>query len=205
MIHRATVGAGIMPSAFITASATGIYGSVTSESIFSEGDPPAADFLGETCRLWEEAADSFAESGVRVVKVRTSVVLSPYGSVPAKLTALSWAGLIPRLGPGIQYFPWIHIDDLCRIYMKAVSDKTMTGPYNAVAPGHVTHDMLIREIARQRRLPVILPHIPAWLLRLVLGEMSVVLTNGSRISSEHISGAGYIFTYPDITSALKAC
>ena len=205
LIYQSTIMAGIIPSAFITASATGIYGSLISDKIHMESDLPANDFLGETCRLWEEAADRFADAGVRVVKVRTAVVLAPHGSALSKLTLPARAGLIVRMGPGNQYFPWIHIDDLCHIYLKAVSDTMMSGPYNASAPHHITLDMLMTEIARQRRLPVILPRVPPWLLRMALGEMSVVLTTGSRVSSEHITRSGYSFTYPDITSALKAC
>jgi len=109
------------------------------------------------------------------------------------------------VAPGNQYFPWIHISDLCSVYMKAIMDAAMSGPYNASAPDHITHDMLMNEVARQKRLPLFLPHIPIWLLRIVLGEMSVVLTTGSRISSGHLSDAGFRFRYPDIISALRAC
>jgi len=113
--------------------------------------------------------------------------------------------LIVRLGKGDQYFPWIHIDDLSAVYHKALTDTAMSGPYNAVAPHQVTHDMLMSEVARQRGLPVFLPHVPGWLLRSVLGEMAVVLTEGSRISSDRLSETGFRFRYPDISSALRAC
>lgn len=204
-LHRLTVGSGITPSVFITASGVNYYGSEISERIFTESDPPAGDFLGETCRLWEAAADPFSEAGVRVVKLRTAVVLASSGSALNKMTAPARAGLVVRLGPGNQYFPWIHIEDICNVYYKALTDSTMSGPYNASAPHHVTHDMLMREVARQKGLPVFLPHVPAWLLRVVLGEMSVLLTTGSRISAERLSGTGFQFRYPDISSALKAC
>lgn len=205
LIYRSSAGAGTIPSVYVTASGISIYGSVTTERIFKEEDPTAGDFLAETCRLWEAAAEPFAAAGARVVKIRTAVVLAASDSALSKMTLPAKAGLIVRLGPGSQYFPWIHIDDLCQIYLKAVSDATMSGPYNAAAPGHVTHDMLMAEVARQKRLPVFLPHVPAWLLRAILGEMSVVLTRGSRISSERLLAAGFRFRYPDIASALKVC
>lgn len=205
LLSRMTVGSGITPSVFITASGVNYYGSVTSEKIYTENDPASEDFLGETCRLWEAAADLFAEAGVRVVKVRTAVVLARSGSALNKMTAPAKAGLVVRMGPGDQYFPWIHIDDLCGVYHKSLTDSTMSGPFNAVAPHHVTHDMLMSEVARQKGLPVFLPHVPAWLLRTVLGEMSVILTNGSRVSSDLLSDAGFRFRYPDISSALRAC
>jgi hypothetical protein len=131
-------------------------------------------------------------------------VLAPEGSAISKLRAPASAGIIIRLGPGNQYFPWIHIDDLCNVYLKAVSDNTMSGPFNASAPDHITHDLLMSVIARHKHLPVFLPHIPAWLLHLVLGEMSVVLTSGSRISVDRLISTGFEFRYPDIDKALKA-
>ncbi len=205
LLHRMSVGSGIIPSVFITASGVNYYGSEISEDIFSESDPPAGDFLGEVCRLWEAAADRFAMAGVRTVKLRTAVVLASSGSALDRITAPARAGLVVRLGPGNQYFPWIHIDDLCRVYHKSLEDSSMSGPYNASAPQFVTHDMLMREVVRQKRLPVFLPHVPAWLLNAVLGEMSVLLTTGSRISAERLSAAGFQFSYPDISSALQAC
>jgi len=205
LLHRMSVGSGIMPSVFITASGVNYYGSEISEKIYTEADPPAGDCLGETCRLWEAAADRFAGAGVRTVKLRTAVVLASSGSALNRITAPARAGLVVRLGPGNQYFPWIHIDDLCRVYHKSLEDSAMSGPYNASAPHHVTHDMLMREVARQKGLPIFLPHVPAWMLRAVLGKMSVLLTTGSRISAERLSAAGFQFSYPDVSSALQAC
>lgn len=205
LLYKYSLGAGIRPSVYVTASATGIYGSLTTDKIFKEADPPSGDFLGETCRLWEAAAEPFREAGVRVVMIRTAPVLAPSDSVLTRMTAPAKAGLIVRVAPGNQYFPWIHINDLCSAYMKAVCDGDMSGPYNASAPEHITHDMLMREVARQKRLPLFLPHVPVWLLRVFFGEMSVVLTTGSRISPERLEDTGFRFMYPDIISALGAC
>lgn len=205
LLFSVSAGRGIRPSAFITASGVNFYGSKTTQNIYSESDPPADDFLGETCRLWEAAADPFAAAGIRVVKVRTAVVLASSGSALSKMTFPATAGLVVRFGPGSQYFPWIHIDDLCRIYLRAVTDSAMAGPFNAATPDHITHDMLMREVARQKRLPVFLPHVPAWLLKATMGEMSVVLTGGSRISSKRLSDSGFEFKFADIASALRDC
>lgn len=204
-LHRMTIGSGIIPSVFITASGVNYYGSENSSKIFTEADPPGKDFLGETCRRWESAADTFSGAGVRVVKFRTAVVLSHSGSALDKMTSPARAGLIVRLGPGNQYFPWIHIADLCGIYQKALTDSSMSGAFNAVAPHHITHDQLMSEVARQKHLPVFLPHVPAWLLRAVVGEMTVILTSGNRISADRLSATGFRFRYPDISAALRAC
>lgn len=205
LLNRFSAGRGIRPSVYVTASGVNIYGSQTTEKIFAESDPPADDFLGEACRLWEAAADPFAAAGTRVVKVRTALVLASRGSALSKLTFPFVAGLVVRLGPGNQYLPWIHIEDLCHIYLRAVRDANMAGPFNAAAPDHITHDMFMHEVARQKRLPVFLPHVPAWLLKTVLGEMSVVLTGGSRISPDRLISSGFGFRYPDIASALRDC
>ncbi len=205
LLYRSTAGSGIRPSVYITASGVNYYGSARTEKIYVENDPPGDDFLGETCRLWEAGADPFAASGIRVVKLRTAVVLARTGSALSKMTFPASAGLIVRFGPGDQYFPWIHIDDLCRIYLRSVSDITMTGPYNASAPDHITHDMLMAGVAKQKRLPVFLPHVPAWLLRAVMGEMSVILTAGNRISPERIISSGFVFSYPELAKALRDC
>lgn len=205
LLYRSSAGSGVIPSVFVTASGISIYGSATTEKVYREDDPPAGDFLAQTCRLWESAADPFAAAGARVIKIRTAVVLAPSGSALSKLTLPAKAGLIVRLGSGRQYFPWIHIDDLCRIYLKAVSDVTMTGTYNAAAPDHITHEMLMAEVARQKRLPVFLPRIPGWVLKIILGEMSSVLIAGSRISSDRLMDSGFVFSYPEIARALRDC
>jgi uncharacterized protein (TIGR01777 family) len=203
-VFRSSVEKGIMPSAFISASGVNIYGSVISDRIFIESDPPSGDFLGETCSLWEAAAEPFREKGIRVVHLRSAVVIAGRGSAVSKLTAPASFGLVVRLAPGNQYFPWIHIDDLCRIYLKAAVDNNMTGPYNAVAPEHITHDELMLTVAGQKKLPVFLPHVPVWLLHLVLGEMAVMLTTGSRISADRLLASGFEFRYAGIASALWA-
>lgn len=204
LLYRATVASGKKPLAYISASATGIYGTGRSERIFREEDAPADDFLAETCRLWEAGADPFLNAGVRSVVIRTGVVISPGRSAFSRLSAPAKAGLVLRFAPGIQYFPWIHIDDLCGIYLMAAKESSMSGPYNAVAPETVTHDKIMKEVAAGLHVPVFLPHIPVWLARLVLGEMSVVLTTGNRISAVKITHAGYRFLYPDIASAVRA-
>lgn len=190
--------------AFVTASAVGYYGSLTSERIFTEGDPPSDDFLGTTCRLWEESADLFEGIGIRTVKIRTAVVLAKNDSALDKLMKPARFGLVLRLGNGKQYFPWIHINDLCDIYLKAIKDQNMSGPYNAVAPEHVNHDDFVRTMASVMEKPVFLPHVPAWILRAVLGKKSEIVLTGSRISSEKIINAGYSFRYENLAGALKS-
>jgi uncharacterized protein (TIGR01777 family) len=193
---------GIRLKAFISASAIGYYGSVTSDKIFKEDDLPAADFLGTTCKMWEEAADLFGKSGIRTVKIRTAVVLEKTDSALSKLMKPARFGFLVQTGNGRQYMPWIHIDDLCNIYLKAVSDPGMEGAYNAVSPRHVTGREFINTLATVMKRNVFPIPVPAILLRAALGEMADVILKGSRASSEKIKNAGYNFIFGNLQDAL---
>lgn len=190
-------------AAYITASAIGYYGALTSATIFKESDTPAKDFLGQTCKEWEEAADIFAREGTRTVKIRTGIVLSKEGGALAKLKIPIRLGFASALGHGKQYMPWIHMDDLCNIYMQAIKDKEMAGPYNAVAPEHISNKDFTRKAARALHRPFWFPNIPAFVLKLVFGKLSSMLLSGSRVSSEKLKAAGYSFQFPDIDSAFE--
>jgi uncharacterized protein len=202
-LHKVIADNGIHLKAFISASATGYYGSVTSDKIFNEDDQPSEDFLGTTCRLWEEGADLFENLGIRTVKIRTAVVLEKNDSALIKLMQPARYGFVIRAGNGHQYFPWIHIRDLCNIYIMAVKDQNMRGAYNAVSPEHVTHDDFVRTMARVMNRPVFIPPVPAFILKTILGEMADVILKGSRISSEKIISSGYSFIFRELDNALK--
>jgi uncharacterized protein len=189
--------------AFITASAIGYYGTITSDRIFHETDPPAMDFLGQVCRLWEESADQFTARGIRTVKIRTGLVLDSSGGTLAKMTTPVRMGLGATLGKGTQYMPWIHMEDLCGIYIKALEDNKMSGAYNAVAPQYITNKDFMRALTRAMKKPILIPKIPAFALKMFFGEMSAILLEGSRVSSEKIMSAGYSFQFSDICHALQ--
>jgi uncharacterized protein (TIGR01777 family) len=189
--------------AFISASAVGYYGSATSDTIHTEGDPPANDFLGTTCRLWEEAAEIFKSTGARVVRIRTGIVLEQNDSVLARMLKLSHLGIFPILGSGHQYMPWIHIEDLCRIYLLAVSGQAMSGAYNAVSPEHTKQTDFVITLARVMNKPFFHPHVPSFILRSALGKMSEVVLYGSRVSSQKLLSSGFEFRFPGLEEALK--
>jgi hypothetical protein len=190
-------------SGFISASAVGYYGSGTSERIYTEEDTPSVDFLGRTCRLMEEAADQFTGLGIRTVRIRTGVALAKNDGALIRLMTPARLGLVVRAGSGKQYFPWIHIDDLCRIYLKAIKDRNMQGAYNAVAPEHINHSDFVRSMAGVMKRPVILPPVPGWIIKIVMGEMAEIVLGGSRISSEKIVGSGFSFRYKSAKDALR--
>lgn len=189
--------------AFISASATGYYGAITSDRIFTESDPPATDFLGETCRLWENAADKFSELGIRVVKIRTGLVLSESGGALEKMVGPAKLGFGSAIGSGVQYMPWIHMDDLCGIYIKAIEDDQMAGAYNSAAPEHTTNKEFNKTLAKVLQKPFWFPNVPAVIMKMLFGKMSVILLKGSRVSSEKITKAGYKFKFPVLRAALS--
>jgi uncharacterized protein (TIGR01777 family) len=202
LLHKVIIDNKIRLKAFISASAIGYYGSVTTDKIFKEDDMPATDFLGDTCKRWEEAADLFAISGIRTVKIRTAVVLEKSDSALSKLMKPARFGFLVQPGNGRQYIPWIHINDLCNIYVKAISQPEMTGAYNAVSPQHVTSREFILTLAKVMKCRVFPITVPAIVLSGVLGEMSDVILKGSRASSDKIINAGYRFIFRNLQDAL---
>jgi len=193
----------IHPEAVISASAVGLYGQVTLEHIFSENDTPAEDFLGRVCKDWETKALQFENLGSRVVCVRTSTVLSERGGALEVFRKPIDLNLGASLGSGNQYFPWIHIEDLVNIYFKAVEDVSMNGAYNASAPDFVTNEMLTEKLASYLDKKIWLPHIPKFVIKTILGEMSVLALEGSRISSQKIENSGFKFAYQNLDSAFS--
>ncbi|MCF6268274.1 MAG: TIGR01777 family oxidoreductase [Melioribacteraceae bacterium] len=187
---------------YISASAIGYYGTKTSDKIFTETDPPSKDFLGETCRRWEQTANKFQELGIRVVKIRTGVVLTSEGGALSKMIIPVRMGIGSAIGKGNQYLPWIHIDDLCKIYIKAIEDIEMEGAYNAVAQDHKTNKEFTQILARVLKKPFWFPNLPAIIIKLMLGKMSEILLSGSRISSDKIEAAEYNFLFPELEIAL---
>lgn len=188
--------------AFISASAVNYYGTVTSDKIFTEDDPPANDFLGITCRKWEESAFRFQKLGIRTVIIRTGVVLSGKGGALSKMQLPVRLGIGSPVGSGRQYLPWIHIDDLCNIYIKAIEDSKMDGAYNAVAPDHITNKDFMKTIARVQKMPFWAPKVPAFVMKALYGKMADILLKGSRVSSARIREAGYTFRFSSLESAI---
>lgn len=191
------------PKAFITASAIGYYGARTTEEIYNETAPPYDDFLGQTCSRWEQVADKFSDIGVRPVKIRTGIVLSKDGGVLSRFKLPTKMGLGIIIGDGKQFFPWIHMQDLCNIYMAAIENTQMVGAYNAVAPEQITNSQLIKILAEYLNKPFWFLKMPAWAIRLFIGQRSDMLLYGSRVSSDKIRATGYEFVFPDLKGALK--
>lgn len=186
-------------NSFISASATGYYGAITSETIFEEKDKPAKDFLGKVCSLWEDSIFQFNQIKIRTVALRTGIVLSKDGGALKKMKT----PIITSLGNGKQYMPWIHIDDLCELYIKAIEDQEFKGAFNAVSSEHISNLSFSKKISKIFNYPFLAIGAPSFILQIVFGEMSTIILNGSRISANKIKQAGFIFKFENLEKALK--
>jgi uncharacterized protein (TIGR01777 family) len=195
----------IQLKSFISASGINYYGTVTTEKVYTEKDPPGNDFLSEVVVLWERSADDFKEQNLaeRVVKIRTAVVLSKDDGALKKMVPTIKYGIGSALGNGKQYMPWIHIDDICSIYLTALKNSDMDGAYNAVSPQHTTNENLTEKIAEVLKKPLFMPNVPAFVLKLMFGELADALLEGSRASSQKIQDTGFQFKFPDLKGALE--
>lgn len=190
---------------FISASAIGIYGAITSDKIFKEEDEKGKDFLSEVVILWEKAADEFSEQKIadRIVKVRISIVLSEKEGALKKMAVPVKFGIGSPLGTGRQYIPWIHIEDLSSVFEFALKNETMHGAYNASAPQHTDNENFTKEIAEVLEKPMFMPNIPRFVMKFIFGELSVALLEGSRTSSEKLQNEGFQFKFPGLKNALE--
>ena len=201
LLHDAISQRPTRPKAFIAASGIGFYGQNTKQTPYLESDPPGDDFLGKTCVAWENASHKMEALGIRTVILRTGVVLSREGGALPKMTMTRKLGFVNALGSGKQYFPWIHIDDMVGIYRFAIKNP-IEGIFNAVAPALTTQNEFINMVAEHLKRTIRLPNVPAFLIKILMGEMAVLVLEGSPVSSEKIIKAGYEFKYPYLSSGL---
>jgi uncharacterized protein len=190
---------------FVSASAVGIYGAITNEEICTENTPPGNDFLGTTCQQWEAAADKIESLGIRTVKIRTGIVLGRDEGFLKKITPSFKMGFGAILGSGNQYIPWIHIEDLSQIYVRAIVNSEMSGPYNATVTDDTTNCSFSKILANLYGYKIWLPGIPSFILKIALGEMSQAILEGQRASSEKIKKTGFRFEYTDLKEAISSC
>jgi uncharacterized protein len=193
--------------AVISASAIGWYGIDTNESRqhgFKEDAPAADNFLGNTCKLWEENIKPVEQLNKRLAIFRFGIVLSKKGGALDEFKKPLKFGIAGILGGGKQIISWIHIDDLCRLLLFAIEHENISGIYNAVAPLPVTNKELTLMLAKNMRGKFFIPvHVPAFALKLALGELSIEVLKSTTVSSEKITKEGFNFLYPSINIALE--
>jgi uncharacterized protein len=191
--------------AVISASAIGIYGPDKEPVIPFEEDAPAdSSFLGETCRLWEASIDPVNALGKRLVKLRIGIVLSRKGGALAEFEKPLRLGVAAILGSGKQIISWLHIDDLCGMIVYAIENEGLSGTFNAVAPAPVSNKTLTLTLAKQLKGKFYIPvHVPAFVLKLMLGPGSIEILKSTTVNSKKIQAAGYTFSYTTIENALR--
>jgi uncharacterized protein (TIGR01777 family) len=187
------------PSALVCASAVGYYGS-RGDATLTETSAPGGGFLPDVCTAWEREAVAAEALGIRVVRVRTGIMLDPRGGAFQRMLQPFRMGVGGRLGDGRQWMPWIHRDDLAELFRFAV-EKPVRGALNAVAPNPVTNADFTRELGRAVHRPAIFP-APGFALRLMFGEMSELLLASQRVTPNAAIAAGFTFRHPELGEAL---
>ncbi len=190
--------------AVVSASAIGWYGpDKKGGEPFKESSPAYNDYLGSTSLAWEDSISGVKELGVRLVKLRTGIVLSKEGGALAEFMKPLKFGFATIMGTGKQVVSWIHISDLTRMYEYAMTNEDLHGVYNAVAPQPVTNKDLVVQLAKRMRGNMYTTiNAPAFALKIALGEMSIEVLKSATVSAEKISKAGFKFYFPSIQSAL---
>jgi len=189
------------PRVLVSGSAVGYYGDRADE-VLTEQSKPGEDFLAELCQQWETAAERADAHGVRVVQLRTGVVLGRDGGALARMLPAFRMGLGGPIGSGQQYWPWIHLHDLVALIVAAMTDERIRGPVNAVAPRPVTSHEFAVALGRAMDRPVLLP-VPRLALRAIFGEAAAVLLDSQRVDPAVLRQHGFTFMFPTVDQALR--
>jgi len=190
---------------FISGSAIGWYGADHfGGHPFTEMDAASNDFLGQTCVAWEESVLQLKDKQIRVCYVRTGIVLSSHGGALKEfMKPITW-GVAGILGNGKQMVSWIHVDDLCRIFIHLVEHENCEGAYNGVAPYPISNMHMVKAIAKIKKGNWYLPmYVPAFILKLMIGEGSIEILKSTTVSAEKIMNTGFKFDYPQLHNALQ--
>jgi len=192
---------GRRPSVLVCASAIGFYGS-RGDEILTEASQPGEGFLSELCTAWEAAADLAEGLGLRVVKLRSGMVLGKEGGALAQmLTPFQW-GLGGRVALGSQWMSWVHVDDLVELIVFSLGRPGFRGPVNGASPNPVTNAEFTTALASVLRRPALLT-VPARALRLLYGEMAEMILGSQRVIPQALLSAGFEFRYPCLRPALQ--
>jgi len=190
------------PKAFISASAIGYYGD-RGEELLHENAAPGNGFLAESTQAWENAVSDFAQTGIRTAALRTGIVLSTKGGALEKTLIPYMFRVGSYFGNGQQWFSWIHIDDLCQMFIHALNKDSVEGFYNAASPNPARNKPFTKAIAQAKGIGALMLPAPEFMLRIPMGEMADVVFSSVKVSSEKIEATGFQFKYPDLVSALK--
>jgi uncharacterized protein len=188
----------------ISSSAIGFYGFSDNAEVFDEKSKNGTDFLAKVTKKWEEEVDKMVNLKLRIVKLRIGVVLTNKGGALPQLVAPIKYFVGAPLGTGKQIVSWIDLADLCSLFVFAIENTNMTGAYNAVAPNTISNESLTKAIAKQLNRPVWPIKVPDFLLKLILGEMAVVVTGSCNVQNKRINDeTDFTYQFDDLTHCLK--
>jgi len=186
---------------FISASAIGWYPLIISDKIYTEDNEPGSGFLSNVCVAWEKSADEFSSIANHVSKVRIGIVLAKEGGALPQMTLPIKRYIGAPIGVGTQAMPWIHSKDVCNIFLH-IMEKELSGVYNAVGPENATNEEFMQTIADVIDKPMLLPNVPEFLIKLLLGGKADLITKGVRVSSDRIKAEGFLYEFPTLNTAL---
>jgi uncharacterized protein (TIGR01777 family) len=187
----------------ISASGVGYYGD-KGEVLLNEESGPGSDFPALCCIEWEKAVDEAKALNIPVLKFRTGVILTEKGGALPELAGPIKSGIGAPLGSGKQWIPWIHIDDAISMYLHGIQNRDCIGTYNMAAPHPVSNEEMTKAIARHFHKKLWLPNIPAFALKIIMGEMCTIVLSSTKAASSKIENTGFQFKYSDLELALKA-
>ncbi|WP_148230073.1 TIGR01777 family oxidoreductase [Marivirga tractuosa] len=190
------------PQQYISASAIGYYGMDTGDKLVDENSDPGSDFLAEVTKKWEASADQFQSLQIPTAKIRVGIVLTDQGGALPQLAQPIKLFVGAPLGSGKQWMSWIHIEDLSRLFLH-VLEKKLTGVYNGVGVSPATNKEVTKAVAKALNKPLILPNVPPFAMKLILGEMAQMVLGGNKVSAEKTLNSGFKFKYEDLDEALK--
>lgn len=193
--------AGHGPRVFVSASAVGFYGE-GGEAELNEESPNGSDFLAQVCAKWESVAGSAQGAGMRSVSIRTGVVLGPSGGMLAKLIPIFRLGFGGKIGTGNQWFSWIYLEDLINIYVLAITDSSLSGPVNAVAPNPVRNIEFTKILGRVLHRPTFF-QVPKFVLNFFVGELSVVILASQKVIPSKLLSRKFDYQCPTMEEALS--
>lgn len=205
LIARKLAEKPLKPATFVSASGISYYGQDTGDTRNTENTPAGNDFLSHVSVEWEKAADEIAALGIRTVKLRTGIVISKDGGAIPKMALPARFGFGAPLGSGKQWMSWIHLDDMCKMYIEALENEKWQGAYNAVAAPPVTNEGLTKAICQVLHRPQWFPNVPSFALKLAFGEMAAVVLGGNYVVNERIvRETEFEYRYGELEDALKA-
>lgn len=189
------------PKVLVSTSAIGIYGNRRAEEL-DENSAPGSGFLAEVCKAWEGEANKAQKLGLRVAIIRVGVVMGKNGGALTKMVPLFKLGVGGKLGSGDQYMSWVHVEDLAAMFVTALTDESISGPYNGTAPYPATNSDFTKVLGKVLRRPAILP-APEFALKTILGEMSAIVLEGQKVLPKKFKEKNFHYRYPTLEMTLK--